>query len=368
VTTVVMFVADTFSASSRLRALAFVDMLRRDGVNVRVCRTVPSKYLPYPASWPRIGVLRGTYRLLGLPLVVAERLAQILRHVAAADVVLLQKDLLFRTRVDTLERLLLSRARAGATRVVLDIDDAIYLGTSAAPRASARAKVTLLAQRADLVLAGSEPIADWMRAAGGRTRLLPTVVASGPEPNRSYARRTAAVRIAWVGTASSSRQLAECQDALIRLAAATPVVLDVVSRTADLPADLLAALPGVRIHEWSEAAEQRALADCDVALAPLGDEPYAQARCGGKVLSYFRAGIPVVASPIGAQAQLVRHEVTGLVARTTEEWYAHLRRLSSDEELRARLGAAGRRHMTTHRDLETCYPRWRAEVLGDHGR
>jgi len=123
-------------------------------------------------------------------------------------------------------------------------------------------------------------------------------------------------------------------------------------------------LPNVRLTEWSEVSEAEALDRSDAALAPLADEPFARAKCGGKVLSYFAAAIPVVASPVGAQAFMVRHGITGLVATSGEEWLSCLTALWTSQPLRRRLGDAGRRFVEENLAAEQHYPQWRAWVLG----
>jgi glycosyltransferase involved in cell wall biosynthesis len=93
---------------------------------------------------------------------------------------------------------------------------------------------------------------------------------------------------------------------------------------------------------WSEAAEGEALADCDVGLAPLADDSWTRGKAGYRCVQYAAAGLPTVASPVGAQCEVVRDGDTGLLAATPESWRAALRRLCSDVALRKRMGAAAR--------------------------
>jgi glycosyltransferase involved in cell wall biosynthesis len=72
------------------------------------------------------------------------------------------------------------------------------------------------------------------------------------------------------------------------------------------------------------------------------DDPWSRGKCGLKVLQYQAAGLPVVANPVGVQADMVRDEKTGYLVETTENWVAAVRRLAADPTLRRRLGTAGR--------------------------
>ena len=52
--------------------------------------------------------------------------------------------------------------------------------------------------------------------------------------------------------------------------------------------------------------------------------------------------IPVVASSVGVNKEIIRDGSNGFLASTTEEWIDKLTRLIHDLDLRKRLGKAGR--------------------------
>jgi glycosyltransferase involved in cell wall biosynthesis len=363
---VVFFVADRLSASSRLRALQYTDFLRQDGVAVRVCSTRPSKYLPYPGHFPKAILCRLLYGVFGVGLIIVQRLFQICVYVLQARTVFLQKDLLFRSRLTFLEGLLFLLARIRRVRVVFDLDDAIYLGTVTRTLPQMRPKIRRLAKAATIVLAGSEPIASELRPNSNNIQLSPTCLALSTRPARSYAGSGDELRLVWTGTASNARYLMLVSAALRRLSETVPVRIELVTRLADLPDDVAVALPGARLTDWSAIVEKDALGRADAALAPLADEPFARAKCGGKVLSYFAAAIPVVASPVGAQASMVRHDITGLVATSDNEWVRCLTILWASQPARRRLGLAGRRFIEDNLAVQRHYPQWREWVLGQN--
>lgn len=363
VPTVAMFVADRVSASSRLRALQYTDLLEQDGILVRVCATRPSKYLPRARWLPRQGPLRFTYLALGVIAIFAQRLWQIFTIVPRSTVVLLQKDLLFRSRVGALERLLIAVSRLCNVRVVFDIDDPIYLGTSLSALPHMCSKIEAIAQSVTTVLAGSDLIARQLRPHSKELWLAPTCIRLRERPIRTYEMTSRALRLVWTGTSSNARHLELIRDALCQVRNSIPVQIEIVTRLADLPVDLLRGFE-LRLTEWSEDSETAALGRADVALAPLEDNAWTRAKCGGRILAYFSAAIPVVASPVGAQSAMVRHELTGLVATTLEDWTGSLLALSRSQTLRARLGHAGRTFVADNFAAEQRYPEWRERVMG----
>lgn len=53
-------------------------------------------------------------------------------------------------------------------------------------------------------------------------------------------------------------------------------------------------------------------------------------------------GLPVVASPVDANCDVVEEGVTGLFADSFDDWRSALTRLAGDPALRERMGRAGR--------------------------
>jgi glycosyltransferase involved in cell wall biosynthesis len=68
------------------------------------------------------------------------------------------------------------------------------------------------------------------------------------------------------------------------------------------------------------------------------------------------SSLPVVASPVGALAEIVVPNETGLYATTPAGWTDALERLARDPELRVRLGAAGRRQVEERYSVAVAAP------------
>ncbi len=357
-----IFVADRVTGSSRLRALQYVPMLEADGVRVRVCATRPSTYLTRPARLRAGSLAHRAFQVAGISLIVLQRLWQIAVVVPRSDVVLLQKRLLFRSRTGALELLLLRVARLRGVRVVFDVDDAIHLGTSTGRRRGLRRTVMAIASRSDLVVAGSSSLAKDFLSCTEAVQIVPTCLAPLPtEPEPKAFDGTA--RLLWTGSPANAVHLELVLDVLTDLARTTPLGLEIVTRLADLPDVPFEGLD-VRLTEYSPEAEMAALHRSDIGLAPLEPSPWTEAKCGGRILAYFAAGLPVVASPVGAQARMVQHGGTGLHATTRDEWAAALRLLIDDPDLRHRLGEAGHLHLRRALQPEAWYPKWRDWVMG----
>jgi glycosyltransferase involved in cell wall biosynthesis len=94
----------------------------------------------------------------------------------------------------------------------------------------------------------------------------------------------------------------------------------------------------------------------DIGIMPLTDTPWANGKCGYKLLQYMACGLPVIASPVGVNEKIVEHGVNGFLAQTDEDWKFYIKKLLSDSDLRCRMGAAGRKKVEKEFSLQVWGP------------
>ena len=103
---------------------------------------------------------------------------------------------------------------------------------------------------------------------------------------------------------------------------------------------------------------------------PLPETPWTRGKCAYKLIQYMACGLPVVASPVGVNCEVVEHGVNGFLAATNEEWRSAVETLMSDADLRRRMGNAGRKKVEESYSLQVWGPRV-AQMLrrvADEGR
>ncbi len=254
---------------------------------------------------------------------------------AAYDAVLVQKQLL--------QPWEWRRLRRTCRRLIFDFDDALPIGErgEAAGRTSMRYwKFRAAATTPDLVLAGNSYLAELAAPYARHIAVQPTglpVERYEPAPHRD--RSQPRLVLGWIGSRSTLPYLEAILPILEELHRRHPqtrlkVVADRFPHSASLPID---ATP------WSEAREAGEVASFDIGLMPLPDNRWTRGKCGLKILQYLAAGVPVVCSPVGVNTSIVRDDLSGYFARNASEWLEHLQRLIAQPELRARLGAWGRK-------------------------
>jgi glycosyltransferase involved in cell wall biosynthesis len=255
------------------------------------------------------------------------------------------------------QRLLLRRA---ARCLLFDFDDAVFLRDSYAARGlHDRRRLRHFARMvrcSDAVIAGNaflaEHAARWTAAA--RVHVIPTCVDPGLYPLAEPARSSAGVELIWVGSASTLRGLQAVAPLLEEIGRSVPglrlkLICDRFLRLSEL-----AVVP----VPWTEAGEAEEIARADIGISWIPDDLWSRGKCGLKVLQYMAAGLPVIANPVGVQAEMVKHGETGFLARTPAEWIEAVRRLADDPQLRRRMGRAGRRRVESHYSVAAGAARW----------
>jgi glycosyltransferase involved in cell wall biosynthesis len=124
----------------------------------------------------------------------------------------------------------------------------------------------------------------------------------------------------------------------------------------------------VRFVRWNERTEVRDISTFTVGLMPLPDDEWTRHKCGLKIIQYMALGVPAVASPVGANSEIIRHGKNGLLADSAENWLESLRRLLTDAESRAVFASAGRTSVEQTYSIQAQLPRWLEAVEAAIGR
>ena len=89
---------------------------------------------------------------------------------------------------------------------------------------------------------------------------------------------------------------------------------------------------------------------------PLEDDEWSRGKCGLKALQYMAVGIPVVASPVGVNKEIIQDGINGYLAETSQEWEDKLKLLLEGEERRREIGLKGRETVEKHYSLKVNAP------------
>ena len=276
---------------------------------------------------------------------VANRMRDI-KRARRFDVVFVQRGLtLFNCK--GLDRLLFAQRRP----VVFDFDDSVHL------RPMQRFRYRLLQGLQDAgqvrrviakswsIIAGNAYLAEIARRHNANVTIIPTSVNTDTHQTKSAMTEdrcptsNAAVAV-WTGSVSTNPYANQLAPILRRVVKRVPLRLLIVSST--LRYIERGAFDGVPLEfrPWRLETEVTDLQTGDIGVMPLPDDEWTRGKCGLKALLCMACGLPVVASPVGVNTQIVTEGVNGFLAGPEDEWVDKLCRLVGDEDLRRRLGKA----------------------------
>jgi glycosyltransferase involved in cell wall biosynthesis len=341
-------------AGCRFRIAQFMPYLNANGFEV----TLSSLFTP---DFFRLVYRQGHHarKAAGFAGLALRRL-QSLRAASAYDLLLLYREI-FPIGPAVVERLL---ALPGRPPIVFDFDDAIFLpSVSDANRLIAAlkfpAKVASIVRLSDHVLAGNDYLAAYARRHNENVTVLPTCV----DTSRFVPRRTPAAGgqppvVGWIGSPTTGTYIRGLARILRRVHEQHPFTLRVSGTAEPL------AIDGVSCDNvpWALDREVELFNTCDVGVYPLEDDEWAKGKCGFKAIEFMACGVPVVASAVGVNRELIQDGVNGFLASTDDEWVEKLGRLLSDASLRARFAAAGRRTIEAGYSLQVMAPRLAATL------
>jgi len=98
----------------------------------------------------------------------------------------------------------------------------------------------------------------------------------------------------------------------------------------------------IKYLDWSEADEVSMISGLDIGIMPLENTPWELGKCSYKLIQYMGCGLPVVASAVGMNNEVVNEGENGFLVNSHADWLEKLTLLIQDEGLRARLGNQGR--------------------------
>ncbi len=315
-------------ASSRMRAFQYIASMEKVGIEVEVQSLISDDLLMQRYA-------TGRYDLRALFTAYLNRV-RALRASRSFDLIWIEKEALPWLPVS------IEKALLGRMPYVLDYDDAVFHSYDRNRNILVR---LLLGRRLDrlmsssrLVVAGNAYLAQRAIDAGARwVEKVPTTIdllRYQVEHNREGVESDVPC-IVWIGSPSTVRYLIGLSDALVALSEQIRFKLRVIGGELRIP--------GVEVEciKWSEEKEVESIFEGDVGIMPLKDSYWERGKCGYKLIQYMACGLPVVASPVGVNIEIVNNGVNGFLASSQTEWVSSLKALLTNRALGRQMGAAG---------------------------
>jgi glycosyltransferase involved in cell wall biosynthesis len=249
--------------------------------------------------------------------------------------------------------------KAFGTPYIVDYDDALFhkydLHRLHVVRVLLGRKIDAVMKNAALVVAGNQYLADRAKSAGARrVKIVPTVIDLNryPAGNDQPDKNDRPLVVGWIGTPKTSRYLCPLKNVFESLQSQFNVRFVAVGSTRKSLGDL-----PVEPWQWSEDTEVDSIRHFDIGIMPLEDSPWERGKCGYKLIQYMACGLPVVASPVGVNTEIVGPGVNGFLAQGERSWWESLAALLSGAESRRQMGRKGRKKVESRYCLQVQAPR-----------
>ena len=279
------------------------------------------------------------------------RRIKLLVRASGYDLVWIEKELL--PFMPALPEWLLNKS---GVQYVVDYDDALFHRYDEHRywliRATLGGKIDSVMRNAALVIAGNEYLSDRARMAGAQSiAIVPTVIDLMRYKVKQRGGNNPLV-VGWIGSPSTSCYLSVIAPIMELLSNECNVRFVTVGPTEESVRNL-----PVEVRSWSEETEAQSIQGFDIGIMPLPDDPWERGKCGYKLIQYMACGLPVVASPVGINNQIIQHGTNGFLARNLHEWEEALRCLLNNQNLRLQMGTKGREMVEAWYTLQVQAPR-----------
>jgi glycosyltransferase involved in cell wall biosynthesis len=339
---------DTRAATTRQRFMQAIPYLREAGIEIEISPLFDNAYLDALFDG-------GTRNISAIMAAYGKRFQAVLRA-RNYDFIWVQYEL-FPYLPGRFERLI----GLANKPVVYDMDDALFhqydQHQNPLIRWALGQKLVPLLQRSQTAFCGNAYLQNYVRNYCARSEIIPTTLdITRYVPTKKSP--TSRPVVGWIGSPSTWKFCASLTPTFTALVEAKTMSMRVVgaqhAANHSLPFEF---------RDWVEANEINDIQGMDIGIMPLPDAPWARGKCGYKLIQYMACGLPVIASPVGVNAEIVQHGVNGFLATTDDEWRIAINTLARDPELRNRMGAAGRARVEQHYSIQQYGPRMAKLIL-----
>lgn len=313
-------------ASSRLRSYQYFPYLEEAGFTVKVIPLFSDKYLEqtYSGKASKLTVIHSY-------LIRMWSLFKITKNTK----VIIEKEL-FPYLPAWAEQLL----SVLGIKYIVDYDDAIFhnydKSSNTIIRFFLKNKIDTVMRNSYYVIAGNHYLKDRAKQAGAKNiEVIPTVIDLSRYSKPLNNKNNSEFVIGWIGSPTTFKYVQKIAPVLKELAS-NGAKIHIVGAKADL-----GFTENLHYITWKEESEVENIQTFDVGIMPLEDSPWEQGKCSYKLIQYMACGLPVVASSVGMNVEVVHENKNGFLANSESEWLETLLQYMNNPELRKEHGTVG---------------------------
>ena len=317
-------------SSSRYRIIQYLPFLEKEGWQITIHSLLDDNYVQkfyLKEPLPKADIIRSYLKRIN-----------ILLHSEKYDLIWLQQEA-FPWLPPFIETFLLK----SKIPLVVDHDDAFFhrydLHKWSIVRKILGKKIDRTMKLSNLVIVGNAYLAERASLSSQNVKILPTVIdILKYNPDQKFKEPHDKFIIGWIGSPPNACYVKNIEGPLGQFCNQFNGKLNIVGAGEAFETPF----PFENI-EWNEETEVDEIKKFDVGIMPLTDSPWERGKCGFKLIQYMACGIPVIASPVGVNNEIVKEGVNGFLANTDADWFKYLKILENNPDLRKQMGLNGRK-------------------------
>jgi glycosyltransferase involved in cell wall biosynthesis len=330
-------------ASSRLRMLQYINFFENYGYKIHFDPFFNDKDLDYAYQ-------NGNYSF-SIFISACFRRIKILLKSKSYDLIWIEKEALPWIPA-FVESLLLKNKK-----YIIDFDDAIFhnydLSNNFIIKLFLKNKIKYILKFCTLATCGNEYLRKYVNDnSQTESILIPTVIDFIKYSSINVKKKNLInPTIVWIGTKHTIKYLDIIKDAIIKLSESYNFTLRIIGVTNYYIPNI-----NIELYEWCEDTEIGLIKECNIGIMPLYNNQWEMGKCGYKLIQYMASGLPVIASPVGVNLEIVENNMNGFLAKNTSEWYYYFKLLFENQDLMQKLGINGTKKVEQKYSLQYCAP------------
>jgi glycosyltransferase involved in cell wall biosynthesis len=226
-------------------------------------------------------------------------------------------------------------------KYIVDYDDAIFHNYDLHPnkiiRFLLKNKIGNVMKYSNHVLAGNNYLAAKAKVSGAKKISIQPTVIDVEIYNCAIKIKSDKLIIGWIGSPTTFKYIEKIIPLFNILAQKYDFELQIVGAKKELMTDMF-----ISYIPWKEELEVALISGFDIGIMPLENTPWELGKCSYKIIQYMGCGIPVVASAVGMNREVIQNGENGFLVSTEKDWVDSISQLIEDENLRLNLGQNGK--------------------------
>lgn len=235
-------------------------------------------------------------------------------------------------------------------KLIFDFDDAIFTNTDGSYSKTRMHRFTQTVSKCDYIFAGNQYLANEAKKYNSAVAIIPTSI-DVAKYNIQNNIDPYIFELVWIGSSSTKKYITEIIPAIEDAAKSVP------NLTLKIIADFELTSPILKINNiaWTETLEAIELSKSNVGLAPMPNNNWTKGKCALKVLQYLATGLPVISSPSGVNAYIVKNGFNGYLAYDINDWSKLIIQAAKEKERLIEMGKVGKKKVSEEFSIGTVF-------------